>query len=151
MSSLPFCAAIHALDLEEPAWIETLFQDGRSLFDEGEGLFVCCYRVGTRPPIRLGALAGEHTAPCVWQMLSGWRNKHAHGRGFGIGWFWPHPYGWWQTGSCYGHAGNFSTLGWADPTTGCATATATNGNRAPAKLVTRCAPIGSAVRAACVD
>lgn len=72
------------------------------------------------------------------------------GRGFGIGWFWPHPYGWWKTGSCYGHAGNFSTLGWADPTTGCATAIVTNGNRAPAKLVTRCAPIGSAVRAACI-
>jgi len=73
------------------------------------------------------------------------------GRGFGIGWFWPHPYGWWKTGGCYGHAGNFSTIGWADPTTGCATAIVTNGNRAPSKLVTRCAPIGSAVRAACVD
>jgi CubicO group peptidase (beta-lactamase class C family) len=73
------------------------------------------------------------------------------GRGFGIGWFWPHPYGWWKTESCYGHAGNFSTLGWADPTTGCAIAIVTNGNRAPAKLVTRCAPIGSAVRAACID
>jgi CubicO group peptidase (beta-lactamase class C family) len=71
------------------------------------------------------------------------------GRGFGIGWFWPHAYGWWKTGSCYGHAGNFSTLGWADPTTGCAIAIVTNGNRAVAKLLTRCAPIGSAVRAAC--
>jgi len=73
------------------------------------------------------------------------------GRGFGIGWFWPHPYGWWKTRPCYGHAGNFSTLAWADPTTGCAIAIVTNGNRAPAKLVTRCAPIGSAVRAACID
>ncbi len=73
------------------------------------------------------------------------------GRGFGLGWRWPHPYGWWNTGSCYGHAGNFSTLAWADPSTASAIAIVTNGNRAPAKLVTRCAPIGSAVRAACVD
>jgi len=73
------------------------------------------------------------------------------GRGFGIGWLWPHPYGWWKTASCYGHAGNFSTIAWADPTTGCAIAMVTNGNRAPAKLLTRCAPIGSAVRAACID
>jgi CubicO group peptidase (beta-lactamase class C family) len=73
------------------------------------------------------------------------------GRGFGCGWFWPHPYGWWRTGACYGHAGNFSTVAWADPTTGTAVAVVTNGNRAPTKLVTRCAPLGSAVRAACVD
>jgi CubicO group peptidase (beta-lactamase class C family) len=72
------------------------------------------------------------------------------GRGFGLGWFWPHPYGWWRTASCYGHAGNFSTLAWADPTTGCAIAAVTNGNRAVTKLVTRFAGIGSAIRKACV-
>ncbi|HEX2872625.1 MAG TPA: serine hydrolase domain-containing protein [Polyangiaceae bacterium] len=71
------------------------------------------------------------------------------GQGFGLGWFWPHPYGWWRTSSCFGHAGNFSTVAWADPTTGCAIAIVTNGNRAPAKLVTRFAGIGSALRAAC--
>jgi CubicO group peptidase (beta-lactamase class C family) len=71
------------------------------------------------------------------------------GRGFGMGWFWPHPYGWWRTSSCYGHAGNFSTLAWADPTTGCAIAIVTNGNRAPTKLVSRFAGIGSGIRAAC--
>jgi CubicO group peptidase (beta-lactamase class C family) len=73
------------------------------------------------------------------------------GRGFGLGWFWPHPYGWWKTGACFGHAGNFSTLAWADPTTGCAIAVVTNGNRAPKKLVTRFAGIGSGLRAACVS
>lgn len=73
------------------------------------------------------------------------------GRGFGLGWFWPHPYGWWRTGACFGHAGNFSSVAWADPTTGCAIAVVTNGNRAPAKLVTRFAGIGSSLRAACVD
>lgn len=73
------------------------------------------------------------------------------GRGFALGWFWPHPYGWWRTSACFGHAGNFSTLAWADPTTGCAVAAVTNGNRAPTKLVTRFAGIGSGVRAACID
>lgn len=68
------------------------------------------------------------------------------GRGFALGWFWPHPYGWWRTGACFGHAGNFSTIGWADPTSGCAIAAVTNGNRAPMKLVTRFAPIGSGLR-----
>jgi CubicO group peptidase (beta-lactamase class C family) len=72
------------------------------------------------------------------------------GRGFGLGWFWPHPYGWWRTGRCFGHAGNFSTVAWADPATGCAIAIVTNGNRRPLKLVTRFAPIGSGIRAACV-
>jgi CubicO group peptidase (beta-lactamase class C family) len=73
------------------------------------------------------------------------------GRGFGLGWLWPHPYGWCRTSRCYGHAGNFSTLGWADPSTGCAIAIVTNGNRAPTKLLTRFAGIGSAIRAACID
>ncbi len=71
------------------------------------------------------------------------------GRGFGMGWFWPHPYGWWRTSACYGHAGNFSTIAWADPTTGCAVAVVTNGNRPPVKLVPRFASIGSGIRAAC--
>ncbi|HET9960075.1 MAG TPA: serine hydrolase domain-containing protein [Polyangiaceae bacterium] len=73
------------------------------------------------------------------------------GRGFGMGWFWPHPYGWWRTSSCFGHAGNFSVLAWADPVTRCAIAVVTNGNRAPTSLVSRFAGIGSAVRDACLD
>lgn len=73
----PFHAAMHALDLAEPAWIEALFAEGRSLFDEGQGLFVYSYRVGPRSPILLGTLAGEHTAPGVWRSLSTWGGKHA--------------------------------------------------------------------------
>jgi CubicO group peptidase (beta-lactamase class C family) len=73
------------------------------------------------------------------------------GRGFGLGWFWPHPYGWWNTSASFGHAGNFSTLAWADPNTGCAIAAVTNGNRSAMKLVTRFAGIGSGLRGACVD
>lgn len=70
------------------------------------------------------------------------------GRGFGLGWLWPHPYGWWRTSDCFGHAGNFSTIAWADPSTDCAVAIVTNGNRSPTKLVARFAPLGSGVRAA---
>jgi DNA-binding NarL/FixJ family response regulator len=72
-----FRTAIHALDLDEPAWINALFAEGRSLFDEGQGLFVYSYRVGARPVVRLGALAGDHTAPGVWQMLSRWGSENA--------------------------------------------------------------------------
>jgi DNA-binding NarL/FixJ family response regulator len=77
MSSSGLYTAIHTLDLPEPAWIEALFAEGRSLFDEGQGLFVYSYRVGTRPPLRLGALAGEHTAPGVWRTLEGWGSQYA--------------------------------------------------------------------------
>ena len=73
------------------------------------------------------------------------------GRGFALGGFLPHPYGWSRTGSCYGHAGNFSTVAWADPTTECAIAIVTNGNRSPTALVHRFAGIGSTVRAACIE
>ncbi len=73
------------------------------------------------------------------------------GRGFQLGWFWPHPFGWWRTGRSFGHGGNFSTVAWGDPTTGLAIAYVTNGNRAPTKIVPRCAPLGSGLRAACVS
>lgn len=69
--------AIHALDLDERAWIEALFQEGRLLFDEGLGFFVYSYRVGARPPLRLGTLAGDHTAPLAWQVLARWGNENA--------------------------------------------------------------------------
>lgn len=77
MSSLGLYAAIHALDLPEPAWLEALFAEGRSLFDEGQGLFVYSYRVAAQPALQLGALAGEHTAPGVWQALERWGSEHA--------------------------------------------------------------------------
>ncbi|HVZ32399.1 MAG TPA: serine hydrolase domain-containing protein [Polyangiaceae bacterium] len=73
------------------------------------------------------------------------------GRGFALGWFWPHPYGWWRTSACYGHAGNFSTVAWGDPSTACAIAIVTNGNRSPMTLVRRFAGIGSTVRSACIE
>lgn len=75
--SSAFRTVMHALDLEEEDWILALFAEGRSVFDEGHGLFVYSYRVGSRPPIRLGALAGKHTAPALWRTLSSWGSEHA--------------------------------------------------------------------------
>jgi len=68
---------MHSLELEEPAWIQALFEEGRSLFDEGQGFFVYSYRVGGGHPLRLGTLAGAHTAAGAWQLLSSWGHEHA--------------------------------------------------------------------------
>ena len=71
--------------------------------------------------------------------LEGWTPEHVYAVGRGVrprlptGWLWPHPYGWWRTGACFGHAGNF------------------NGNRPASKLLTRFAGLGSGLRVACVD
>lgn len=69
-------------------------------------------------------------------------------RGFLCGQRWPSLYGWTGTRACYGHAGAFSTVAWADPTTGAAIAYVTNANRGPVDLLRRSAPIGSALRRA---
>jgi CubicO group peptidase (beta-lactamase class C family) len=105
----------------------------------------------TGPPLIRQSVLAAYTTPQTRGTDRTVRFPMVLGRGFALGWPWPHPYGWWRTSSCYGHAGNFSTLAWADPSTGCAIAAVTNGNRAPAKLVTRFAGIGSALRRACVD
>jgi CubicO group peptidase (beta-lactamase class C family) len=67
------------------------------------------------------------------------------GRGFARGWWMPHLYGWWNTGACFGHAGGFSTVAWADERSHTAVALVTNGNRGIGDLLRRCAPIGSAI------
>ena len=67
-------------------------------------------------------------------------------RGFGLGWRWPHPYGWWNTQLCFGHAGGFSVVAYADRTTSSGVAIVTNGNRSVPDLVRRFAPLGSAIR-----
>jgi len=64
--------AVHAIDLEEGAWVDALFAEARGLLDEGLGLFVYSYRIGHTPRIRLGSVAGQHTAPAFWQVLSDW-------------------------------------------------------------------------------
>jgi DNA-binding CsgD family transcriptional regulator len=64
--------AVHAIDLEEGTWVDALFAEARGLLDEGRGLFVYSYRIGSTPTIRLGSLAGRETAPAFWQALGEW-------------------------------------------------------------------------------
>jgi CubicO group peptidase (beta-lactamase class C family) len=86
----------------------------------------------------------------VW--ASGWdrsvRTFVRLGRGFARGWWLPHLYGWSNTATCFGHAGGFSTVAWADERTQTAVAVVTNGNRSVDDLLRRCAPLGSAARRA---
>lgn len=70
------------------------------------------------------------------------------GRGFNLGALWPHAYGWWNTAPCFGHAGGFGVLAWADPRDGAAIAIVTNGHRGMGDLARRFAPLGSAIRRA---
>jgi len=65
-------AAIHALELDESAWIDGLFDESRRLFDAGRGLFAYSYRVDRGSTIRLGSVAGIDTAPAFWRALFRW-------------------------------------------------------------------------------
>jgi CubicO group peptidase (beta-lactamase class C family) len=69
-------------------------------------------------------------------------------RGFLLGATLPSAYGWSRTRRCFGHAGAFSTLAWADPDRAAAIAYVTNGNRGPFDLLARGAALGAAVRRA---
>jgi CubicO group peptidase (beta-lactamase class C family) len=68
------------------------------------------------------------------------------GRGFALGWPLPHVYGWWGSSRCFGHAGGFSCVGFADPDTAVAVAILTNGNRSLPDMVRRFAPLASRAR-----
>ncbi|MBL8951874.1 MAG: beta-lactamase family protein [Myxococcaceae bacterium] len=70
------------------------------------------------------------------------------GRGFILGGLTPTMYGWWGTGACFGHAGAFCTLAWADAKRQLAVAMVTNGNAGQYDLLYRCAPLGSALQRA---
>lgn len=69
-------------------------------------------------------------------------------RGFLLGTPWPSAYGWLGTSRCYGHAGAFSTLAFADPSRSLAIALVTNGNRGRRALLRDLMPIAHAVRTA---
>ncbi len=68
------------------------------------------------------------------------------GRGFALGWPLPHLYGWWGSSRCFGHAGGFSCVGFADPGAAVAVAILTNGNRSLPDMVRRFAPLASRAR-----
>jgi CubicO group peptidase (beta-lactamase class C family) len=71
------------------------------------------------------------------------------GRGFLLGSMWPSLYGWWGTQRCFGHAGAFCAVAWADPDLDLAVAIVTNGNSGPMESFLQFAPLGSALRRAC--
>lgn len=73
------------------------------------------------------------------------------GRGFLLGSRTPSIYGWWGTQHVFGHAGAFCTLAYADPTLDLAVGIVTNGNRGPYESLFRFAPLGSALRRACLS
>jgi len=68
------------------------------------------------------------------------------GRGFALGCALPHLYGWWGSSRCYGHAGGFSCVAFADPDARAAIAILTNGNRSLVDMVRRFAPLASLAR-----
>lgn len=70
------------------------------------------------------------------------------GRGFARGWLLPGPFGLWGSGGCYGHAGGFAVVAFADPRARAAVAMVTNGNRSVGDMVRRFAPLGTAIRSA---
>jgi CubicO group peptidase (beta-lactamase class C family) len=70
------------------------------------------------------------------------------GRGFALGSLGPHAYGWWNTGPCFGHAGGFGVVAFADPRTRVATAIVTNGHRGIGDMIRRFAPLGTRIRRA---
>lgn len=61
----------------------------------------------------------------------------AMARGFIVGTAGPCAYGWWGSSGCYGHAGAFCTIAFADAETDLAVAVVTNGNRGALDLVRR--------------
>jgi CubicO group peptidase (beta-lactamase class C family) len=68
------------------------------------------------------------------------------GRGFALGWPLPHLYGWRASSRCYGHAGGFCCLAFADPGAELAIAILTNGNRSLPDMLRRFAPLSSRAR-----
>ncbi len=69
-------------------------------------------------------------------------------RGFLTGTMWPSVYGLWGSSNCFGHAGGFSSLAFADRETGLAAAIVTNGNAGPVDFFRRFCPLVSALRRA---
>jgi hypothetical protein len=58
----------------------------------------------------------------------------------------PSSFGWWNTGSCFGHAGAFSCLAFGDFKTGLSVAIVTNGNRGINDFFRRFIPLAHSIR-----
>jgi len=99
-----------------------------------------------------GLLRPESLAKYITKQSFGFeRQMHVPltlGRGFGLGSLGPHAYGWWNTGPCFGHAGGFGVVAFADPRSRAAVAIVTNGHRGVGDMIRRFAPLGSAIKSA---
>lgn len=73
----------------------------------------------------------------------------ALGRGFAVGTLFPSSFGWWNTSQCFGHAGGFCCLGFADYDTRVSAAIVTNGNRSLNDFTKRFLPLAGGLRKAC--
>jgi CubicO group peptidase (beta-lactamase class C family) len=73
----------------------------------------------------------------------------AVGRGFLLGTLFPSVYGAFRTSRCFGHAGAFATVAFADPERELAAAIVTNGNGTRGDLLRRFMPLCAALRKAC--
>jgi len=87
------------------------------------------------------------------QQISGWDKSLSTylslGYGFILGTLSPSPYGWWNTGKCFGHAGIFSSIAFGDYDTGLSVAIVTNGNKSVKDLFLRFSKISYGLRKAC--
>ena len=70
------------------------------------------------------------------------------GRGFLLGWRGPHPYGLWDSRTCFGHGGGFCAVVFGDRRIGAAVSILTNGNRGLWDVFRRFAPLSGAIRRA---
>jgi CubicO group peptidase (beta-lactamase class C family) len=77
------------------------------------------------------------------------RTPLAVGRGFLLGTPFPSVYGAFGTSRCFGHAGAFSSVAFADPEREVAAAIVTNGNGSRGDLLRRFMPLCAALRKAC--
>ncbi|MDZ4261825.1 MAG: serine hydrolase domain-containing protein [Pseudomonadota bacterium] len=84
------------------------------------------------------------------RQVAGWNRSIntylAMGRGFMLGTLTPSSFGWWNSGRCFGHAGVFSVLAFADAATGISTAIVTNGNRSVSDFFRRFIPLAQKIR-----
>jgi len=84
------------------------------------------------------------------KVVAGWNKSLstylAIGRGFMVGSLLPSSFGWWNSGRCFGHAGVFSVLAFADAATGISAAVVTDGNRSIKDFMGRFIPLAQAIR-----
>jgi CubicO group peptidase (beta-lactamase class C family) len=90
----------------------------------------------------------QYTAPAPTSWDRSLKTFIAVGRGFVIGSRFLSNYGFWDTGSCFGHAGGFSSLAFGDYKKNISAAIVTNGNRSMMDFARRFIPFAQGLRAA---